>query len=50
MQRTQAYKTDLDVQRGLLVGFTYVMLDFTAYVFNLGWDSPTIVLSSAVKF
>ena len=50
MQRTQAYRTEVDIQRGVLAGFSYRMVDFTAYVFNLGWDSPTVVLSSSVKF
>jgi hypothetical protein len=49
-QRTQAYKTAVDIQGGLFVGFSYRMVDFTAYVFNPGWRSPTIVLSSSVKF
>jgi hypothetical protein len=50
IQRTKAYKTDLDVQRGLLVGFSYKRLDFTAYVLNLGWEAPTFVFSVGVRF
>jgi hypothetical protein len=49
-QRTKAYKSDLDIQRGFLVGVSYSRIDLTAYVFNLGWTDPTIVLSVAVNF
>jgi hypothetical protein len=49
-QRTKAYQTDLDIQRGFLVGFAYKKADFTTYVFNLGWTDPTLVLAVGVKF
>jgi hypothetical protein len=49
-QRTRAYKTDLDIQRGLLVGFSGKRIDFTAYVLNAGWTDPTVVLSIGVEF
>jgi hypothetical protein len=44
-QRTKAYHTDLDIQRGFLVGFAHKRVDFTTYVFNAGWTQPTVVLS-----
>jgi hypothetical protein len=50
LQRTKAYETDLDVQRGLLAGFSYKILNFTAYVFNPGWDKPTVSLAAGVSF
>jgi hypothetical protein len=50
VQRTQAYRTDVDVQVGLFAGTSYRMLNFAAYVFNLGRGSPTIVLSSGIRF
>jgi hypothetical protein len=50
VQRTQAYRTDVDVQWGLFAGTSYRMLSFAAYVFNLGRGSPTIVLSSGIRF
>ena len=50
VQRTKAYETDLDIQRGFLVGLSYEPVDFTAYVLNLGWDTPTVVLSLGVEF
>lgn len=49
-QRTRAYQTSLDIQRGLLVGYAGERLDFTAYVLNLGWDDPTVVMSLGVSF
>jgi len=32
VQRTQAYRTDLDIQRGFLVGFSCEKVNFTAYI------------------
>jgi hypothetical protein len=49
-QRTRAYHTPLDVQRGLFAGVSYRRLDFTTYVFNLGWTHPTVVVATAVTF
>jgi hypothetical protein len=49
-QRTRAYHTVLNVQRGLLLGFSHNRFDFTTYVFNAGWTDPTVVFSLAVKF
>ncbi len=50
VQRTRAYKTDRDVQRGFLVGFTYRMADFTTYVFNPDETKPIVVLGVTVNF
>jgi hypothetical protein len=49
-QRTRAYQTDVDIQRGLLVGFSYKKIDFTTYVFNLDRDKQTWVFSVGVSF
>jgi hypothetical protein len=49
-QRTRAYQTDVDIQRGLLVGFSYKKIDFTTYVFNLDRDKPTWIFSVGVSF
>lgn len=49
-QRTRAYQTPLDIQRGFFAGFTYKKVDFTTYVFNLGWTDPTSVLVLAFNF
>jgi hypothetical protein len=49
-QRTRAYETGLDVQRGVFVGFTYKSVKLTTYIFNPGWETPTVVSSLAVSF
>lgn len=50
VQRTKAYQTDFDVQRGLLAGVTYKDLDLTAYVFDPGEGQPTVVLGLSLGF
>ena len=49
-QRTRAYQTEVETQRGLLARFTYKKVDLTAHVFNPGTDYPTYVLSVSVSF
>ena len=49
-QRTQVYETDRDIQRGLLVGFSYKALDLTTYVFNPDESEPTVVVAVAFSF
>ena len=49
-QRTRAYRTDVDIQRGLLLGFSYKKVDFTTYVFNLDQARPTWVFAVGVSF
>jgi hypothetical protein len=49
-QRTRAYKAERDIQRGLLVGFTYRQLDVAGYVFNPDDSKPIVVISVRVGF
>jgi hypothetical protein len=49
-QRTKAYHTSLDIQRGILIGFSHKKLGFTTYIFNAGWTDPTVVLSLGLNF
>ncbi len=49
-QRTRAYQTAVDIQRGLFLGFTYKEIDLTTYVFNLDRARPTCVVSLGVSF
>jgi len=49
-QRTKAYHSSLDTQRGFLFGFSHKRLELTAYVFNAGWTRPTVVLEAGVTF
>jgi hypothetical protein len=50
VQRTKAYETDLDIQRGVLAGVSYKKFDFTTYVLNFGWTDPTVVVAVGVNF
>ena len=49
-ERTRAYETERDIQRGLLVGITYKNLEATTYVFNPDDSEPVVVLSVAFSF
>ena len=49
-QRTRAFQSDVDIQRGILVGFSHKDVDFTTYVFNLDHGKPTWVFSVGVSF
>jgi hypothetical protein len=50
VQRTRAYQTPLDIQRGILVGFTNKKVTFTSQIFNIGETDPTVVLSLGYRF
>jgi hypothetical protein len=49
-QRTRAYQSDREIQRGVLAGFTYQMLDVSAYFFNPDDDEPTVVIAAGLSF
>jgi hypothetical protein len=49
-QRQRDYHSNLDVQRGFSVGIAHKKMDFTTYVFNAGWTTPTVVLALTFKF
>ena len=49
-QRTKVYETDRDVQRGLLVGFTFRKVDLATYVFNPDDGDPTVVVAIGFSF
>jgi hypothetical protein len=49
-QRTRAYHTSVDVQRGISFGFSRKKVDFTTYILNAGWTDPTIVLGLSFSF
>jgi hypothetical protein len=50
VQRTRAYRTDRDVQRGLIVGYSYRRAELTACVFNPDEDKPTFAFSVGSRF
>ena len=49
IQRTRAYDTDLDIQRGLLLGVNLKRFQFTATIFNLD-ESPVVAVSAGIGF
>lgn len=49
-QRTKAYRTSFDTQRGFLIGFSHKKAQFTTYVFNPVWSDPTVVLELSWSF
>jgi hypothetical protein len=49
-QRTRAYASDRDIQRGLLLGVSYKTLDLGAYFFNPDDEEPTYVISVGLSF
>jgi hypothetical protein len=49
-QRTRLYKTDRDIQRGVLAGFSFKKLGLTGYVLNPDQDKPTFVLAVSLTF
>jgi hypothetical protein len=49
-QRTRLYKTDRDIQRGVLLGFSHKHVDLTGYVFNPDEDKPTFVIAVGLTF
>lgn len=50
IQRTKAYHTDLDIQRGILVRYTRAHLDVSGYVLNPDESKPTFILGTSVTF
>lgn len=49
-QRTRVYRTERDIQRGLLVGVTFSKLEATFYLFNPGNDDRLAVLAVGLSF
>jgi len=49
-QRTRVYRTDRDIQRGLLVGVSFKRVEGAVYFFNPGSDDHFTVVSLGVSF
>lgn len=49
-QRTRAYSSGVDIQRGFLVGLSYKKASVTTYVFNPDQSKPTVVVAVALNF
>ena len=50
VQRTKLYETEFDIQRGLLVGLSYKLLDVTVCIFNLDASKQTVVVGIGLNF
>jgi hypothetical protein len=50
VQRTRAYQTDRDVQRGIIVGYSYRRAEFSLCLFNPDEDKPTSAFSVGFRF
>jgi hypothetical protein len=48
-QRTRAWESDRDLQRGLLAGFSWRSASLTGYVMNPD-DDPMVIVSLGVEF
>ena len=49
-QRTRAYQTDREIQRGVMAGFSVKRVTLNAYVFNPDEDKPKFVFAASVTF
>ncbi len=49
-QRTRAFQTSLDVQRGFFLGISRKKWESTVYIFNAGFTAPTVVLELGLNF
>lgn len=50
VQRTRAHQTDRDVQRGIVVGYSYRRAEFSFCLFNPDDDKPTSAFSVGFRF
>ena len=50
IQRTRAYQTERDVQRGVFGGVTWKQLNVSAYYFNPDDDDPTVILAVGFSY
>jgi hypothetical protein len=49
-QRTRLYQTDVEIQKGLLVGGAYKSIELTGYLYNLGFDDPFVLITLSASF
>jgi hypothetical protein len=49
-QRTRLYQTELDIQRGLILGGGWKNWELTTYLYNIGSDDPFILLTFSATF
>jgi hypothetical protein len=49
-ERTRAYETEREIQRGLLMGFSYKSFSSAIHVFNPDDTHPVVVVSASLSF
>ncbi len=49
-QRTRVYQTDLDIQRGLLIGAGLKQWELTTYVYNVASEDPFVMITLSKGF
>lgn len=49
-QRTRLYQTDLDIQRGFILGGGSERWDLTGYLYNIFFDDPFVLISISANF
>lgn len=49
-QRTKLYQTELDIQRGFLMGTSLKNFEMSAYFFNIGFDEPFFITAFSFVF
>lgn len=49
-QRTRLYQTDLEIQRGIILGGGYKNWELTGYLYNIGFDDPFVLLTLSASF
>lgn len=49
-QRTRLYETDLDIQRGLMLGGGFKNLELTGYWYNIGTDDNYLLFTLSANF
>jgi len=49
-QRTRLYQTDLEIQRGIIVGAGFKNIELTTYSYNIGFDDPFFIITLSASF
>jgi hypothetical protein len=49
-QRTRLYQTDLDIQRGLLIGGAFKNWECNGYLYNIGFDEPLFLFTLTFNY
>ena len=50
VQRTRLYKTELDIQRGLIVGAGGKRWEISSYLYNVGFSTPLVLVTLTHNF